>query len=121
MEDTQLVKGIVIDKEFSHPQMPKNVKNAKIAILTCPFEPPRPKTKYELGLTTAKQYEQLYEIEQKYFHDMVGYIKNSGANVAFCQWGFDDEANHLLLQNSYVLFVLFYYSVFSIVYCMCFI
>jgi len=100
LEDTQLVKGIVIDKEFSHPQMAKEMKNAKIAILTCPFEPPRPKTKYEIGVTTSEQYMELYKLEQEYFHKMISYIKDSGANVAFCQWGFDDEANHLLLQNN---------------------
>jgi T-complex protein 1 subunit epsilon len=46
LEDTTLVNGIIIDKEFSHPQMPKEIKDAKICILTCPFEPPKPKTKH---------------------------------------------------------------------------
>lgn len=41
LEDTQLVKGVVIDKDMSHPQMQKDLKDAKIAILTCPFEPPK--------------------------------------------------------------------------------
>merc|ERR1712194_312342 len=42
LEDTQLIKGIVVDKDFAHPQMPKTLKNVKLAILTCPFEPPKP-------------------------------------------------------------------------------
>mmetsp|Transcript_52386 Transcript_52386/g.86708 ORF Transcript_52386/g.86708 Transcript_52386/m.86708 type:complete len:535 (-) Transcript_52386:152-1756(-) len=99
LSDTQLVHGIIIDKEFSHPQMVKCIDDAKIAILTCPFEPPRPKTKYNIDITTAEQYHALHEIEQKYFHDMIEQILASGANVAFCQWGFDDEANHLLLEK----------------------
>ena len=48
LEDSVLIHGIVIDKDFSHPQMPKRVEDAKIAILTCPFEPPKPKTKHKL-------------------------------------------------------------------------
>lgn len=48
MEDTRLVEGIVIDKDFSHPQMPKELKDVKIAILTCPFEAPKPKTKHKV-------------------------------------------------------------------------
>jgi len=48
MEDAQLVNGIIIDKDMSHPQMPKHIKDAKIAILTCPFEPPKPKTKHKV-------------------------------------------------------------------------
>jgi len=99
LSDTQLVHGIIIDKEFSHPQMVKEIENAKIAILTCPFEPPRPKTKYNIDITTSEAYMALHKIEQQYFHDMIEHIIQSGANVAFCQWGFDDEANHLLLQK----------------------
>jgi hypothetical protein len=49
LEDARLVNGIVIDKDMSHPQMPKCIEDAKIAILTCPFEPPKPKTKHKAG------------------------------------------------------------------------
>eukprot|EP00948_MAST-09A_sp_MAST-9A-sp1_P004249 g4249.t1 len=97
--DTAFVKGVVLDKEWSHPQMPRSVKNAKIAILTCAFEPPRPKTKHKVEIKDADAYKRLHEAEQKYFRDMIKMVKDSGANVVMCQWGFDDEANHLLLQN----------------------
>lgn len=99
LEDAELVNGIVIDKEISHPQMEKTIKDAKLCILTCPFEPPKPKTKHKLDITSAEAYEKLYNHEQEYFRDMVKKVKDSGANVVICQWGFDDEANHLLLQN----------------------
>lgn len=100
MEDTQLIRGIIIEKDFSHPQMPKEVKDAKLAILACPFEPPKPKTKHHLDITSPEAYQQLQEQEQEYFGDMVQKVKDSGANTVICQWGFDDEANHLLLQNN---------------------
>jgi len=97
--DTELIKGILIDKELSHPQMEKKIAHAKIAILTCPFEPPKPKTKYNLNITSAEDYKNLAIREQAYFVDMVKRVKESGADLVMCQWGFDDEANHLLLQN----------------------
>ncbi len=53
IEDTQLIEGILIDKDFSHPQMPKEVHDARIAILTCPFEAPKPKTKHNIDITSA--------------------------------------------------------------------
>ena len=99
LEETELIKGIVIDKEFSHPQMPKEIIDAKICILTCPFEPPKPKTKHKLDITSKEAYDRLYLREQEYFTTMVKQCKDSGANLVICQWGFDDEANHLLLQN----------------------
>jgi len=70
-----------------------------VGILTCPFEPPKPKTKHKLDITSKEAYERLYQYEQDYFTTMVKQCKDSGANLVICQWGFDDEANHLLLQN----------------------
>ncbi|XP_074604200.1 chaperonin containing TCP1 subunit 5 [Brevipalpus obovatus] len=99
LEDSVLVKGVVVDKNFSHPQMPKQVKDAKIAILTCPFEPPKPKTKHKLDVKNVEDYRALRKYEQEKFEEMVRMVKDAGANLVICQWGFDDEANHLLLQR----------------------
>jgi len=99
MEDTMLVKGVVVDKDFSHPQMPKAIKDAKIAILTCPFEPPKPKTKSKVEIQSADDYRKLMEYEAAKFDEMIRQVKDAGANLVICQWGFDDEANHLLLQR----------------------
>ena len=99
LEDTALVKGVVIDKDMSHPQMPREVRDAKIAILTCPFEPPKPKTKHKLDITTVEEFKKLQNYEREKFQEMIQKIKDVGASLVICQWGFDDEANHLLLQN----------------------
>jgi len=99
LEETRLIKGIVLEKEMSHPQMTKEIKDAKICLLTCAFEPPKPKTKHSANITSAEAYVKLAEMEQKYFTDMVKQVKDTGANLVLCQWGFDDEANHLLLQQ----------------------
>ncbi|KAJ3119914.1 T-complex protein 1 subunit epsilon [Nowakowskiella sp. JEL0407] len=99
LQDSKLVHGVVVDKDMSHPQMPKEIKDAKIAILTCPFEPPKPKTKHKLDITTVEEFKKLQAYEREKFEEMVKQVKDTGANLVICQWGFDDEANHLLLQN----------------------
>lgn len=99
LADTSLIRGVLIDKDFSHPQMPSVVRNAKLAILTCPFEPPRPKTKHHLDIGSVEEFRKLREYEKEKFEGMVKMVKDSGANLVICQWGFDDEANHLLMQN----------------------
>lgn len=99
IEDSALIKGVLLDKDFSHPQMAKEVTDCKIAILTCPFEPPKPKTKHKLDISSVEEFKQLQEYEQNKFLEMISRVKESGANVVACQWGFDDEANHLLLSN----------------------
>lgn len=71
LEDTKLVKGVVIDKTMSHPQMPREIKNAKIAILTCPFEPPKPKTKHKLDVTSTEEFKTLQDYERTTFEEMI--------------------------------------------------
>jgi len=99
LEDSLLVKGVIVDKDFSHPQMPDEVRDAKLAILTCAFEPPKPKTKHKLDITSVEEFQKLQRYEREKFQEMIDQLKDSGANLVICQWGFDDEANHLLLQN----------------------
>lgn len=99
LEDSLLVKGVIVDKDFSHPQMPDEVRDAKLAILTCPFEPPKPKTKHKLDITSVEEFKKLQDYESEKFTEMIQNLKDAGANLVICQWGFDDEANHLLLQN----------------------
>ncbi|KAH0485571.1 MAG: hypothetical protein KVP17_000802 [Porospora cf. gigantea B] len=99
LDESELVHGIVLDKDFAHNQMKKEVIDAKIAILTCAFEPPKPKTKHKVNLRSAEDYKALQQAESDYFADMVQRIKASGANVVMCQWGFDDEMTHLLFHH----------------------
>ena len=99
LEDSLLVKGVIVDKDFSHPQMPSEVRDARLAILTCPFEPPKPKTKHKLDISSVEEFKKLQAYEKNKFTEMIKQIQDTGANVVICQWGFDDEANHLLLQN----------------------
>lgn len=97
---SKLVNGVLVDKEMSHPQMPREITDAKIAILTCPLEPPKPKTKHKLDISTVEEFRALQKYEKDTFEQMISKIKASGANFVVCQWGFDDEANHLLLQHN---------------------
>jgi T-complex protein 1 subunit epsilon len=99
LSDTTLVQGVILDKDMSHPQMPREIKDVKIAILTCPFEPPKPKTKHKLDISSVEEFKKLQTYEQDVFKTMIQKVKDAGANFVICQWGFDDEANHLLLQN----------------------
>lgn len=74
LEDTVLVKGVIVDKDFSHPQMPKEVKDAKLAILTCPFEPPKPKTKHKLDVKNVEDYKKLREYEKEKFESKLFHL-----------------------------------------------
>jgi len=59
IEDSTFIEGIVLDKDFSHPQMIKEIHDARVVILTCPFEPPKPKTKHGLEIKSVEDFEKL--------------------------------------------------------------
>ena len=75
LEDSLLVKGVIVDKDFSHPQMPDEVKDAKLAILTCPFEPPKPKTKHKLDITSVDEFKRLQAYESEKFTEMIQQLR----------------------------------------------
>jgi thermosome len=99
LNDTELVRGIVIDKEVVHPNMPKKVKNAKIALLDAALEVKETETSAEIRITDPSQLQSFLEQESKMLKDMVEKVAKSGANVVLCQKGIDDLAQHYLAKK----------------------
>ena len=98
VHDTQLIKGIVIDKERVHPGMPKRVENAKIALINDALEVKETETDAEIRITSPEQLQAFLEQEERMLKDMVDKIIATGANVVFCQKGIDDLAQHYLAK-----------------------
>ena len=96
IEDTELVKGIVIDKERVHPAMPKKVAKAKIALLNSALEVKGTETDAEIRITDPNQLKAFLAEEENMLKDMVKKITASGAKVLICQKGIDDLAQHYL-------------------------
>jgi thermosome len=99
VEETQLIKGVIVDKEIVHPQMPKSIKNAKIALLDCPLEIEKTETDAQIRITSPEQLQAFLEQEQKMLKEMVNKIASVGANVVFCEKGIDDLAQHYLAKK----------------------
>jgi thermosome len=98
-EETELVRGIVVDKEVVHPGMPKKVENAKIALLDVALEVKETETDAEIRITSPEQMQAFIEQEQRMLKEMVDKIVASKANVVFCQKGIDDLAQHYLAKK----------------------
>ena len=99
IEDTQLVNGIVIDKERVHPGMPRKVKDARIALLRCALEVKKTEVDAKINITAPDQLQAFMEEEERMLQRMVEKIKASGASVVLCQKGIDDLAQHFLAKE----------------------
>ncbi|MBD3263360.1 thermosome subunit, partial [Candidatus Woesearchaeota archaeon] len=90
IDDSKLVKGLVIDKEKVHSGMPDSIKNAKIGLLNSAIEVKETGTDAKIQITDPTQMQSFIEQEEKILKIMVEKIISSGANVIFCQKGIDD-------------------------------
>jgi len=99
VEDTELVKGIVLDKEKVHSAMPRRIESAKIALVDSPLEIKNTEIDAKIQITDPSQLQSFLDMEEKMLKDMVAKIEASGANVVFCQKGIDDLAQHYLSKK----------------------
>jgi len=95
-EKSELIEGIVIDKERVHPSMPVKVEQAKIILLDCPLEIKNTEIDAKIQITDPSQLTAFLDQEEKILREMVNKIKSVGATVVFCQRGIDDIAQHFL-------------------------
>ncbi len=98
VDDTNLVEGMVIDKERAHPSMPKSVKNAKILLLNAALEFKKTEVNATIRISTPGQAQAFLDEEEQMVHTMVDKVIDSGATVVFCQKGIDDVAQHYLAK-----------------------
>ncbi len=99
VEETELVDGIIIDKEKVHPNMPAIVRHARIALLDAPIEIKSTEIEAKIQITKASEIQSFMDQEEQILHGLVDKIASSGANVVFCQKGIDDVAQHFLAKK----------------------
>ena len=98
IEDTQIVKGIVLDKEIVHSGMPTKIENAKIALLNSALEIEKTELSAEIRITDPTQMQMFLEEENRMLKAMVDKLHDVGANVLICQKGIDDISQHYLAK-----------------------
>lgn len=96
LNDTQLIYGIVLDKEVVHGGMPKRIEGAKIALLNAPMEIEKTEMSAEIRISEPQQMQMFLEEENRMLKSMVDKVVAAGANVVLCQKGIDDIAQHYL-------------------------
>ncbi len=102
--DSRLIKGVIIDKEKVHPDMPEEIKNAKVALLNLALEIEKTNIDAQIRIEKPEQLQAFLDEEENMLKDMVEKIKVSGANVVIVQKGIDDTAQHFLSKAGILAF-----------------
>ena len=98
LDETELVKGMVIDKEVASSQMPKLINDAKIALLNEKLEIEKTEFDAKINIESPDQMQMFLDEEERMLKEMVDAITKAGANVVFCEKGIDDMALHFLAK-----------------------
>ena len=98
VEDSELVSGVIIDKEKVHPGMPSEINGAKIALVNSAIEVKETEVDAEIRITDPAQMQAFIEQEENMIKEMIDGLEAAGTNVLFCQKGIDDLAQHYLAK-----------------------
>ncbi|MDD3043581.1 MAG: thermosome subunit alpha [Methanosarcinaceae archaeon] len=98
IQDSEIIEGVIIDKERVHPSMPELVENAKVLLLSIPIELKKTETKAEIKISAPDQMQSFLDQEEAMLREIVDKVINTGATAVFCQKGIDDLAQYYLTK-----------------------
>jgi thermosome len=98
INDSQLINGVLIDKEIVHSAMPKRIDKAKIALIDSALEVKELEGDAKISINSPEKMQAFMEQEERMLREMVEKVVKSGANVVFCQKGIDDAAQHFMAK-----------------------
>lgn len=99
-DNSEIIKGVIIDKDRMDDQMPSEIKDAKILLLDCPLEVKNTQTETKFQITDPKKFQDLMRMEEEQISTMVQKIKDTGANAVFTNKGIDDAAASQLANHN---------------------
>jgi len=102
VDETELIRGFVLDKEVAHENMPRRMEKAKIAIIDFPLEVEKPEISAKMSFTSPDQIREALEEQSKYVKSLVDALANVGANVIVSQKGMDDIASYFMAKKKII-------------------
>lgn len=102
IDDTSLIKGVVLDKEVVHAGMPKRMEESRIALINSPLEIEKPEVDAKISISSPNQMKSFLNEENNILKSMVDKIATTGANVLICQKDIDDVAQHYLAKANII-------------------
>ncbi len=99
VEESEIIQGIVLDKEKVHSGMPERVRNAKIALVDSPLEIKSLETDAKISITDPDKIQSFFDMEEAMIKRMIDKVSATKANVVICQKGIDDLAQHFLAKK----------------------
>ncbi|MEK6859025.1 MAG: thermosome subunit alpha [Nanoarchaeota archaeon] len=104
VEQSQLIQGMVLEKEIAHADMPRSVRDARVALVDVALEMRSPETETSISISSPEQLRGFLDSEERYLREMTEQLISTGARVLFCQKGIDDVVQYYLAQAGVMAF-----------------
>ena len=99
IDQSELVEGVIVDKERVDENMPYAVEDANVALFDGDIEVKETEIDAEVNVTDPDQLQQFLDQEEEQLREMVDHLVDIGADVVFVGDGIDDMAQHYLAQE----------------------
>uniref|UniRef100_A0A224XHT7 T-complex protein 1 subunit gamma n=1 Tax=Panstrongylus lignarius TaxID=156445 RepID=A0A224XHT7_9HEMI len=98
IEDSQVLEGILLNKDVTHPKMKRYIENPVILLLDCPLEYKKGESQTNVEIMKEGDFTKLLQIEEEYIENMCKKITELKPNLVFTEKGVSDLAQHFLVK-----------------------
>ena len=103
LQETRLVKGVVIDKKFDSERTPKINEPCNVLTLTCPLTIQKTKRDSEIEIERPEQMLAFLDAEEQLIQEKINLLKQSSAQAIFTSKEVDERIQHACNNNGILL------------------
>ena len=99
IEDSCVLKGIMLNKDVTHPKMRRLIENPRIVLLDCPLEYKKGESQTNVEILKETDFTRMLELEEEYIKKICDEIISMKPDLVFTEKGISDLAQHYLLKS----------------------
>lgn len=98
VEDSEVLDGVLLNKDVTHPKMRRYIENPRIILLDCPLEYKKGESQTNIEITKEEEWNRILQIEEEQVKNMCEQLIQFKPDVVITEKGVSDLAQHYLLK-----------------------
>uniref|UniRef100_A0A673Y2A7 T-complex protein 1 subunit gamma n=2 Tax=Salmo trutta TaxID=8032 RepID=A0A673Y2A7_SALTR len=98
IEDSCVLKGVMVNKDVTHPRMRRMIKNPRIILLDCSLEYKKGESQTDIEITREEDFSRILQMEEEYIQTICEDLIRLKPDLIFTEKGISDLAQHYLMK-----------------------
>ncbi|XP_055324365.1 T-complex protein 1 subunit gamma [Sitodiplosis mosellana] len=98
IDESQVLKGVMVNKDVTHPKMRREIKNPRIVLLDCPLEYKKGESQTSVEIVGDQDFTRMLQIEEEHVQRVCADIIAVKPDLIFTEKGVSDLAQHYLVK-----------------------